>query len=64
MNRLRRIRALTVAAARRRSRDVFAAAGVGCIAIGLSTGSIALAWIAVGAFLVFAAGAGQHRGAA
>lgn len=60
MTRLRRIRS----ALARRSRDVFAVAGVLCIAVGVATVSAALAWIVVGGFLVFAAGAGQRRGAA
>lgn len=47
--------------AARESRDLIALAGVGCLAIGLSTVSVALAWIAVGVFLLFTAGAGRRR---
>lgn len=59
MTRLRQLRATAVSALRRRSRDILAVVGVLCVAAGLSTFSVALAWIVVGAFLVFAAGTGK-----
>jgi hypothetical protein len=59
MSRVARLRAWTV----RWSRDLVALAGVGCIAIGLATVSVALAWIVAGAFLVFASGSGRRRAA-
>lgn len=57
MTKLRRLRVLFV----RFGRDLAALAGVGCIALGLATVSVALAWIALGAFLLFASGSGRRR---
>jgi hypothetical protein len=57
MRRFRRIRIVTM----RYERDLVAIAGVGCLAIGLATISIALGWIVVGAFLLFASGSGRRR---
>jgi hypothetical protein len=57
MSRLAALRAWTA----RWSRDLVALAGVGCIAIGLATVSIALGCIALGAFLLFASGSGRRR---
>ena len=47
----RRVRALL----RRWERDLLALAAIGCIAIGFSTVSLALSWLAVGVFLMVAA---------
>lgn len=61
--RLQRATRTLVGAAATRSRDVVAAVGIGCVAIGLATWIPALAWIAVGGFLLFAAGSGRGRSA-
>lgn len=45
----------------RRSRDLLAVAGVASVAYGIAGWSLQLAFIVVGAFLVFAAGAGRKR---
>ena len=58
MSRLRTVAGPFVA---RWFRDAVALAGVGCIALGLATVSVALAWIALGAFLLFASGSGRRR---
>ncbi len=63
MRRLRGLAIRTTAAIVRRTRDILAIGGIGCIAVGLSTISPALAWIAVGAFLFAAAGAGRRSAA-
>jgi hypothetical protein len=63
MRRLRGLATRTIGAIVRRSRDILALGGIGCIAIGLSTVSPALSWIAVGAFLFAAAGAGRRSAA-
>ena len=47
--------------AARWSQDLAAIAGVACVALGLATVSIALAFLAVGAFLLFASGSGRTR---
>ena len=43
--------------------DILAIAAIACIAIGLSMISAALSWLAVGAFLLVAAGAPRRDGA-
>jgi len=61
MKRFARIRTLAGRLALRWSRDLVALVGVACVALGLSTVSVALAWIAVGGFLLFASGSGRAR---
>ena len=61
MTRLVRLRTVVGRLAQRWYRDAIALAGVGCVALGLATVSIALAWIAFGAFLLFASGSGRRR---
>jgi hypothetical protein len=63
MKRLHALVSRSIAAVIRRSRDILALGGIGCIAVGLSTVSPALSWIAVGAFLFAAAGAGRRSAA-
>ena len=50
-----------LADAMRWERDLLAIAAIACIAIGLALVAAPLAWLAVGLFLLFAAGAGRRN---
>ena len=61
MARLARVRQIVVRTTARWGRDGLAIAGAGCLAVGLGTINIALAWLTIGVFLLAAATTGSRR---